>query len=268
MEQEPTFHLEGVIRSKEEMADFEGPLNLILMLLSKNRIEIRDIRISEILEQYLDYLDRMKALDLEIASEFVQMAAHLLYIKTRMLLTGDEEAADELELLIASLEQLKARDAYAEVKAVVPELQKRAAVGSLYFSKLPEPLPTAKEYRYRHEGWELLHALSEAMRRGRTAADEAEEARERGARRLFPKRIVYPVRQKSREILLKLAARARIGLRQFYLESESRSEVVATFLSILELCSLGHTHLERDGDEVYVSFSGGDPEEILAGIPE
>ena len=80
---EPTYHLEGVIQNKEEMADFEGPLNLILMLLSKNKIEIRDIQISLILEQYLAYLDEMKAMDLEIASEFVQMASHLLYIKTR-----------------------------------------------------------------------------------------------------------------------------------------------------------------------------------------
>ena len=106
---EPTYHLEGVIRSKEEMADFEGPLNLILMLLGKNKIEIRDISISEISEQYLAYLDEMKSMDLEVASEFVQMAAHLLYIKSKMLLTSEEEPPDELELLIASLEQLRAR---------------------------------------------------------------------------------------------------------------------------------------------------------------
>ena len=84
MEQEPTYHLEGIIKSKEEMEDFEGPLTLILMLLSKNKIEIRDIQISEILEQYLAYLDEMKAMDLEIASEFVQMASHLLYIKNEL----------------------------------------------------------------------------------------------------------------------------------------------------------------------------------------
>ena len=111
---EPTYHLEGVIRSKEEMEDFEGPLNLILMLLSKNKIEIRDIQISEILEQYLAYLAQMEAMDLEVASEFVQMAAHLLYIKTKMLLSSQEEVS-ELELLLTSLEQLKAKDAYAGI---------------------------------------------------------------------------------------------------------------------------------------------------------
>ena len=122
MEQEPTFRLEGVLRSREEeLADFEGPLTLILMLLSKNKIEIRDIPVSEILEQYLAYLDEMKAMDLEIASEFVQMASYLLYIKTKMLLNTEEETS-ELELLIASLEQLKSRDVYASVKQVCPAL--------------------------------------------------------------------------------------------------------------------------------------------------
>jgi len=107
----PTFHLEGVIKDKEEMQDFEGPLNLILMLLSKNKIEVRDIKISEILDQYLAYMDKMQQMDLEIASEFVQMASYLMYIKTRTLLAGTEEVS-ELELLMTSLEQLKCRDAF------------------------------------------------------------------------------------------------------------------------------------------------------------
>ena len=79
----PNFFLEGIVKNKDELENFEGPLSLILLLLSKNKIEIRDISISDILEQYLDYLDQMQNMDLEIASEFVQMAAHLLYIKTR-----------------------------------------------------------------------------------------------------------------------------------------------------------------------------------------
>ena len=69
----PMFRLEGVVKDKNGEQDFEGPLSLILMLLSKNKIEIRDINISEILDQYLAYLETMEAMDLEIASEFVQM---------------------------------------------------------------------------------------------------------------------------------------------------------------------------------------------------
>ena len=80
----PVFKLEGVVheRSAEALQDFEGPLDLILFLLSKNKIEIQDIPIALILDQYLAYLEQRKQLDLEVASEFVQMAAHLLYIKS------------------------------------------------------------------------------------------------------------------------------------------------------------------------------------------
>ena len=148
----PNYHLEGVIRDKDELQDFEGPLSLILMLLSKNKIEIRDLKIADILEQYLDYLDRMQRMDLEIASEFVQMASHLLYIKTKMLLTTDDEEPSELELLLQSLEQLKARDALGAIQKVTPVLKRASEMGMLYYAKLPEPLPKAAgEYQYRHE---------------------------------------------------------------------------------------------------------------------
>ena len=162
----PNFHLEGVVREKNELQDFEGPLSLILMLLSKNKIEIRDIVISDILDQYLAYLDEMQRMDLEIASEFVQMAAHLLYIKTRMLLTQEEEIS-ELELLLQSLEQLKAKDSLAAIRQVVPELKQASERGLLYFPKLPEPLPnSAWEYDYRHEPVDLLKALRSVFARG------------------------------------------------------------------------------------------------------
>ena len=131
---DPTYFLEGVIHDKSEMADFEGPLSLILLLLSKNKIEIRDIKISEILDQYLEYLNAMEKLDLEIASEFVQMASYLLYIKTRMLLTEEKEVT-ELEQLIASLEQLKCKDTYAAVKSVTPMLDAAAKTGLHYLSQ-------------------------------------------------------------------------------------------------------------------------------------
>ena len=123
------------------MADFEGPLSLILLLLSKNKIEIRDIKISDILDQYLEYLNAMEKLDLEIASEFVQMASYLLYIKTRMLLTEEKEVT-ELEQLIASLEQLKCKDTYAAVKTVTPMLRRRSPDRPALFRRAcREPLP-------------------------------------------------------------------------------------------------------------------------------
>ena len=90
----PVFKLEKVVHSRtEELQDFEGPLDLILFLLGKNKMEIQDISISLICDQYLSWLDQRKELDLEVASEFAAMASHLVYLKTRMLLSIEERQA-------------------------------------------------------------------------------------------------------------------------------------------------------------------------------
>lgn len=79
----PVFKLEKVVHSRsEEMQDFEGPLDLILFLLGKNKLEIQDISISLICGQYIAWLEDRQRMDLEVASEFVIMASHLVYLKT------------------------------------------------------------------------------------------------------------------------------------------------------------------------------------------
>ena len=256
----PNFFLEGIVRDKDEMQNFEGPLSLILQLLAKNKIEIRDISVSDILDQYLEYLDQMQSMDLEIASEFVQMAAHLLYIKTRTLLAGDEEVS-ELEVLMSSLEQLKARDVFASVQKVLPELKKASEIGLLYYAKQPEPLRTEKrEYEYRHEPVDLLRAMYRIYARGGKAAppDFGDSV---------PKRIVYSVRDKSLQILKRLK-NGSANLHALYRECRSRSEVVATFISILELCSIGSLRIDRRGEEYELRFIGGDVDEIMEKIVE
>ena len=115
----PVFKLEKVVRSRseEEMQDFEGPLDLILFLLSKNKMEIQDISISLICDQYIAWLEQRQKMDLEVASEFVTMASHLVYIKTRMLLSiEDEEAQSEMDALIQSLEERRRSEKYVCVK--------------------------------------------------------------------------------------------------------------------------------------------------------
>jgi segregation and condensation protein A len=104
----PIFKIESVVqeRNEETLQDFEGPLDLILSLLAKNKIEIQNIPIALILDQYLDYLEQRQRLDLEIASEFITMAAHLMYIKSRMLLpNGKEETQGDMYELIRSLQE-------------------------------------------------------------------------------------------------------------------------------------------------------------------
>lgn len=194
----PTFHLESIVKDKNELQDFDGPLSLILMLLSKNKIEIRDIKIADILDQYLEYLDRMERMDLEITSEFVQMASHLLYIKTKTLLAGEEEVS-ELEELMTSLEQLKCKDIYTAVQKITPELKSASEKGLLYYTKLPEPLPNVKrEYEYRHEPADLFKALYAVITRGGKPAEPE------FVHRIAPTRIVYEIRTKSSELIARL----------------------------------------------------------------
>lgn len=256
-----TFHLEGVVKDKNEATDFSGPLSLILMLLSKNKIEIRDIKISEITDQYLEYLAEMERMDLEIASEFVQMASHLLYIKTKMLLTEEAEVT-ELQELMTSLEQLKCRDIYAAVQKTVPELKRASETGLLLFSKPQEPLPKVnREYEYKHDPADLFKALYAAISRGGSPIEPEY------ARRLAPSRIVYEVRAKSRELINKLRG-GKKSLNALYSECESRSEIVATFISVLELCSMGNLVISGEDGEYTLEFVGGDIEEILERIVE
>ena len=259
---DPTFFLEGIVHDKSDMVDFEGPLSLILLLLHKNKIEIRDIQISEILDQYLAYLAEMERLDLEIASEFVQMASYLLYIKTRMLLTEEKEIT-ELEQLIASLEQLKAKDTLTALKSVTPLLDEASRKGFQYLSRPPEPLPRkAGEYRYRIEEADLLQALLTVFTRSGAAVETP--------RFTAPKRIIYSVRTKSRDLIDLLRSRGDMSLKELYARCESRSELVATFISVLELCSMGSLMLSEQDGAYVASYTGSErkTEEILDSIAE
>ena len=251
----PSFFIEGIVHERDSLQDFEGPLNLILLLLQKNKIQIRDLSISDILDQYLQYLDRMQKMDLEIASEFVQMASHLLYLKTKTLLTTEEEVS-ELEILMQSLEQLQARDRFAAAAKVIPELKTASEKGLLYFEKRPEPVSRQKqEYSYRHEPVDLLKAILAVWTRG----GQNEPILSEDITAAMPRRIVYSVRDKGREILLSLKEGPR-SLKTLFESCKSRSEMVATFVAVLELCSSGSLYMERAEEQVLLSYTGDESE--------
>ena len=261
----PNFHLEGIVHEKDELKDFEGPLSLILMLLKKNKIEIRDIKIAEILDQYLDFLESMKEMDLEVTSEFIEMASYLIYIKAKTLIAAPDEEISELEELMASLEQLKAQDAYIAVKEVAPELLEAYKKGALFISKPPEALPDeARDYRYSHEPEDLLMALLRVFSAGGGKPVDISEITS-----TMPQRIIYSVKSKSRYILEKLKLRD-VSLNELYSECSSKSEVVATFISVLELASMGSikVSVSRHGDGYEISSAGGDIDEIIESIED
>ncbi len=241
---EPQYKLEGIVRSRsEQMEDFEGPLDVIFLLLSKNKIEIQNVSITAILEQYLAYLDEMKRLDMEIASEFITMASHLMLIKTKMLLSAAEaaEAESELDMLRKSLEERERKEALDQIRIAVGQLEPLNEVGRCIFVKDPEPLRKDKTYRYRHEPEDLLRALDQIA--------------ERNERALPPptmnfKGIVgkepYPVTKKATQVLRRLIQHGVLRLKNLFKGNQSRSEIVATFLAILELCKTNSVTLEDD----------------------
>lgn len=252
----PTFRLEGVVKIKDEMEDFEGPLTLILQLLSKNKIEIRDIQIALLLEQYLAYLDEVKSMDLEIASEFVAMASHLVYIKTRTILYADEENT-ELEELMSSLEKLRSRDVYVQIKGVTEQFSEMYKRGSGTFTKPMEPLPEEKQYNYQHDKADLLEAIRRVL-----AKDNGEASIRPPRPFVMPKPLIYSVTDKANEILKKLSSGHVMRLTAFFESVQSRTELVATFLAVLELCKAGRLFLSGVEDDLRISSAGGNMEEI------
>ena len=241
---EPKYRLEGIVHTKSDvMEDFEGPLDVIFLLLSKNKIEIQDVSITAILEQYLAYLDEMKRLDMEIASEFISMASHLMLIKTKMLLSAAEaaEAESELDILRQSLIDRQRKEAMEQIRMAVTVLEPRNDVGRCVFAKDPEPLRKDNTYRYQHDVNDLLLALNNIA--------------ERNQRRLPPPTVTfkgivgkepYPVTKKATELVRTLILRGIQTLKNLFKGNRSRSEVVATFLAILELCKTNNVALDDD----------------------
>ena len=241
---EPRYHLGSVVHAKgETLEDFDGPLDVILLLLSKNKIEIQDIQISAILEQYLAYLYEMKRMDMEIASEFIAMASYLMYIKTRMLLSKaeQEEAQSEMDKLVESLQKRQRQDAYQQIQKAAKQLGARNELGLGLFTKGPEPYQPDQTYRYRHDRADLTAALA-AMQ-------------DRTERRLPPPvsnfaGIVgtepYPVTQKAKQVISRLISHGVMRFLALFKGSRSRSEIVATFLAVLELCRLRSVSVGED----------------------
>ena len=241
---QPQYHLEGIVHTRtEEMEDFEGPLDVIFLLLSKNKIEIQDVSITAILEQYLAYLEEMKRLDMDIASEFIAMASNLMLIKTKMLLSAAEaaEAESELDQLRQQLIERQRREAIESIRTAAVWLEPRNEIGRCLFTKEPEPLRRDQTYRYQHDTVDLLRALDNIS--------------ERSQRRLPPptvnfKGIVgkepYPIGRKTGEVLRQLLLRGMEKLKNLFKGNRSRSEIVATFLAVLDLCKTNSVSLEDD----------------------
>ena len=256
----PIFKLEKVVQAKgsEPLEDFEGPLDLILYLLSKNKIEIQDIPIALILDQYQAYLEQRQRMDLEVASEFIAMAAHLVYIKTRMLLNlEDEEAQSEMDALIKSLEERQRGDTYAKVKVLTEKLGPMGEFGRDIMTRNPEPMERGKIYEYDQQPGDLIIAMQEvADRRGQLDAQPDLKPFDEIVRRE-----PYSVETKAREIFRRLKTAGITRFLLLFRGSRSRSEIVATFMAVLELCRSRIIRLASGVNDCTVECDGDMPDD-------
>lgn len=203
---------------------FEGPLDLLMHLIESNKIDIYDIPIVEITEQYIDYLRNLREFDMELASEFLVMAATLLQIKSRMLLpkqeTDDEEAPDPRQQLVEMLVE------YRRIKHAAAELARMKERAERCVARKPLFAGLVERYLPQYPVAELLQALGNVMREG-----------ERPLAYIEPQ--AFSVQEKMTVILTRLQSAPHGFLLNDLFSSGLAGEKVACFLGVLELLKMG-----------------------------
>ena len=208
---------------------FEGPLDLLMHLIRKNEINIYDIPISLVTQQYLEYIDLMKDLNLEIAGEFLLMAATLTHIKSKMLLPREEKADEDEESEDPRAELIRKLLEYKSFKEVAEELGKREDTWRDIFYNPPDKSMEGEDEVFIEVG---LFELLEAFR------DVLEQIPDKRYMEIVPDELT--VRGRMTAIIEKLDAAAAEGVTLLTLieEGSTRRTIVVTFLALLELARL------------------------------
>lgn len=231
---------------KVTLPSFHGPLDLLLHLIRKHEIDIYDIPIVLVVEQYNAYLDAMTELDLDVAADYIYMAALLINIKSRMLLprdeTAEELAEDPRKELVDRLLD------YQRFKAVAETFAELDLVRMGMWSRPRVPLPgteEAPEMDMSEVGlFDLIDAFRTALVRYKQNHPQSIELQ----------RVIHKVSEKMSELYTKLREKSPIRL-QWFLEGRDRNELIAVFLATLELVRLGGISLQQKGtfSEILVS---------------
>lgn len=231
-----------------KVADFEGPLDLLLTLISKNKMNIYDINITELLSQYMQQIDLFRENNMDVASEFLEMAARLVYIKSAMLLPKYDDDVDPRAELSGELLE------YQVCKEIAQRLSGMTE-GFNRFVRLPAPVPINKNYRRTHNSDELVLAYMNAVGRGiRKLPPPAETFTP-----LVAKKIVS-VSSKVVCVLRNLRNNIKVRFSSLFEKAESRSELVATFLAVLELIKTRRVKAEGEGKDLNISMCTEVPE--------
>ncbi|MBO4378859.1 MAG: segregation/condensation protein A [Clostridia bacterium] len=212
------------------LSQFDGPLDMLLYMLDKAKIDIRDIFISEITDQYIAAVENAPEIDMDDASAFIAVAARLLEIKSHKLLPRQEEEPEE-DPELAFIRQL---EEYAAFKQIAQDMQSFEKAASLVYNKLPEeyPLPPPT---YEIEGL-TLEGLIEAFARVTARLQESEETDTKTPRRIIRDEHTVPGCMAH---ILRRVRKQPVPFISLFSENPSREEVVTLFLAMLELLKLG-----------------------------
>lgn len=219
---------------------FEGPLDLLLNLLSKNKLNIYDIPLAELLEQYMAHIDAMRENNMDVASEFLEMAARLVYMKTVSLLPKHDEVQQLKDELAGELLE------YELCRQVADKLGKMTD-GFDYYVREPEKIDVDKRYQLVHGSGLLLDAYLSAVGRG--------VRKQPPPTTVFTKIVAKKIVAVSTRIVFvmrKLWNGKKLKLINIFKESKNRSEMVATFLAVLELCKANRVKIDGNGEEMTV----------------
>lgn len=209
---------------------FEGPLDLLLTLISKNKVSITDIPIAIICDQYMEYIEEAQRMDLDIASEFIVMASELMLIKSRMILPHEEGTDKDPRREIANALLL-----YKQAKLAAQHMRPLYEEYSGRYVKGTDEIPPEKGLPLNLDTSMLLKALSAVMRRMKVAQSE------RTPTELVDpliKRKIVSVEEKIEEMCALLEDREDASLFFLLKDADSRAELVARFMGILELIKL------------------------------
>lgn len=218
---------------------FEGPLDLLLYLIKKNDIDITNIPIVEVTEQYMQYIEMMQMLNLEVVGDFLVMAATLIHIKSKMLLPPDPLAEEEEELdpraeLVQRLQEYqKFRQAAEDLKT--KELDRQNHFARVMDEEIRSQLVNeSREISVDTSLFDLINALCEALKRSPKDLMHEIVTEE------------FTVDQKIHDILHLLVEKKTYSLTRLFLQAKNRKELVTTFLATLELVRLKEVLLRQD----------------------
>ena len=224
---------------------FDCPLDLLLNLIAKNKLNIYDIPIAELLEQYMAQIHEMQAADMDVASEFLEMAARLVHIKSVSLLPKkEEEAALKQELTGQLLE-------YQQCKEAAMRLRERFSLDSIV--RVQADIPADLTYKRHHKPQELLSAYLSML--GKKKPPEPQKP-EDTISKLITRRVVS-VASQIVFVLRSLWKRRHVSLKELFRGKNDPSERVAAFLAVLELVKDKRLRVDGDGEDCEIKLTNG-----------